>query len=47
MTSTSSSVTPGSVRMSSSISTRSGMTLLLVPPCTTFGLKVVWVTAWL
>ncbi len=34
---------PGSVRMSTSISTRSGMTFVFVPPCTTVGANVVCV----
>ncbi len=32
--------------MSTSISTRSGMTLVFTPPCMTFGENVVWVQAW-
>ena len=36
---------PGSVRMSTSISTLSGMTLVLVPPVMTVGANVVWVHA--
>ena len=43
--STSGPVSPGSVRMSTSKSTRSGMTLTLVPPRTTVGAKVVCVHA--
>ena len=34
---------PGSVRMSTWSSTRSGMTLVFVPPCTTVGANVVCV----
>ncbi len=45
-TSTSSAVWPGSVRMSTSSSTRSGIVLIFEPPCTMFGEKVVWVQAW-
>ena len=37
---------PGSVRMSTSRSTRSGMTLVFVPPWTTVGANVVCVHAW-
>ena len=38
-----SSVSPGSVRMSTSRSTRSGMTLVLMPPWARLGENVVWV----
>ena len=37
---------PGSVRMSTSSDTWSGITLVLVPPCATVGANVVWVHAW-
>src|SRR6266511_1181461 len=40
---TSSSDSPGSVRMSTWMSTLSGMTLVLVPPWITVGANVVWV----
>ena len=43
--STSSGATPGSARMSTSMSMRSGMTLIFDPPCTTLGENVVWVQA--
>ena len=39
-------VWPGRVRMSTSSTTSSGMTLVLVPPWTTSGENVVWVQAW-
>jgi hypothetical protein len=46
MASTSSDVIPGSARMSTWISTRSGITFTLLPPCATLGENVVWVQAW-
>jgi hypothetical protein len=44
--STSCCSTPGSERMSTSMSTRSGITFTLVPPCAMLGENVVWVHAW-
>ena len=46
MASTSAWSQPGRVRMSTSRSTRSGMTLTLVPACIMVGAMVVWVQAW-
>jgi len=46
MASTSWFSTPGSERMSTSISTRSGMTFTFVPPWAMLGEKVVCVQAW-
>jgi hypothetical protein len=43
--STSSEVMPGSARMSTCISTLSGITFTLLPPCATLGENVVWVQA--
>ncbi len=43
---TSASPSPGRVRMSTCRSTRSGITLILVPPWAIVGANVVWVQAW-
>ena len=44
--STSARVVPGTVRMSTSMSTASGMMFVFCPPWTTFGENVVCVAAW-
>ena len=44
--STSSRVVPGTVRMSTSMSTTSGIVFVFCPPCTTLGDMVVCVSAW-
>ena len=44
--STSARVVPGTVRMSTSMSTTSGIVLVFCPPCATLGENVVCVSAW-